>query len=192
MAWCYWVVTHCMKKTCESMVTPDMILERLPPYEGVSRIITDKQYVPDIIREVCASHKLFGKYYDLFSDLFYSTDPMQVADELYEFCKEYLRYQEEPVGDQKTALPTAIVERGYVTGDGVDCKHYSLFCAGVISSLNRLYNCCFEAAFYFVGYGRAKEPYHVFVCMKGDSENIWIDPTPGSGGTPSIVIEKPV
>lgn len=174
------------------MVTPEMILARLPPYRDEWELITNRQYVPDIIREVCEAHKLFGWYYDRFSDLFYSPDPMRVADNLNEFCKTYLQYKEEPVKTQTSSLPTGIIERGYISGPGVDCKHYSLFCAGVIGSLNRMYNCSFDAVFMFVGYGRATEPYHVFVCVKDKEVNIWIDPTPGSGGTPSLVQEKPV
>lgn len=171
-------------------MTPDLVLSRLPPYLDEWELIKSTQYVPDIIQEVCKAHKLFGSYYDCFSDLFYSTDPGTVGDELYEFCRQYLSYKEEPVKAQTSALPTGIIERGYVTGEGVDCKHYSLFTAGVIGSLNRLYNCCFAARFMFVGYGRATEPYHVFVCVRDSDEDIWIDPTPGSGSTPTLVVEK--
>jgi hypothetical protein len=174
------------------MVTPDMILARLPDYRDEWELITNRQYVPDIIKEVCEAHKLFGNYYDLFSDLFYSRDPRVVSDKLFDFCRRYLKYHEEPVKTQTTALPTGIIERGYITGQGVDCKHYALFCAGVLGSLNRLYNCSFEAGFYFVGYGRASEPYHVYVCVKDIEVDIWLDPTPGSGSTPSLVVEKPV
>ena len=174
------------------MVTPDMILARLPPYRDEWELLKSHQYVPDIIKEVTAAHRLFANYYDRFSDLFFNRSALQVADDLYDFCKKYLRYNEESEGMQTSALPTGIIERGYITGPGVDCKHYALFCAGVIGSLNRLYNCCFDAVFYFVGYGKASEPYHVFVCMKDKEADIWIDPTPGSGGTPSIVQAKPV
>jgi len=174
------------------MITADMVISRLPAYQDEWEVIAETQYVPDIIREVCAAHKMFGAYYDRFSDLFYNCDPHVVADDLYDFCKKYLTYKEEPVKRQTSALPTGILHRGYVTGEGVDCKHYALFCAGVISSLNRLYNCCFDAEFLFVAYGKASEPYHVFVRLKGEDCDIWIDPTPGSGGTPSLVIEKAV
>lgn len=174
------------------MVTPDMILARLPSYRDEWELVTSRQYVPDIINEVCQAHRLFGWCYDRFADLFLNTDPLKVADNLYDFCHRYLVYKEESVKVQTSSIPTGIIERGYVTGQGVDCKHYALFCAGVISSLNRLYNCCFEAAFMFVGYDGATEPYHVFVKVKDADFDIWLDPTPGSGGTPSIVQEKRV
>lgn len=174
------------------MVTPTMILNRLPPYLDEWQLIKETQYVPDIMKEVKNAHTLFSGYYDKFSDLFYKPDPVAIADDLYEFCKKYLKYKEEPIKIQTSALPSGIIERGYVTGEGVDCKHYALFCAGVLGSLNRMYRCFCEASFYFVAYGGASEPYHVFVCLKDSENDIWLDPTPGSGGTPTLIIEKPI
>lgn len=169
------------------MVTPDMILARLPPYQDEWQLVKSEQFVPDIIREICTAHRMYGGYYDKFSDLFYSADPGTVADRLYSFCKSYIEYQEESVDHQTSAIPTGILYRGRG-----DCKHYALFTAGVIASLNRLYGCCFEAYFYFVGYRRAKEPYHVYVSVIDAETEIWVDPTPGSGGTPTLKVQKPV
>lgn len=169
------------------MVTPREILGRLPVYKDEWELVTSKQYVPDIINEICTAHRLYGRYYDNFSDLFYDTHIEFVADHLYDFCKQYINYKEEGVEFQTSALPTGIVERGYG-----DCKHYALFCAGVIASLNRIYGTCYDAHFYFVGYKKAKEPYHVYVSVKEYDQEIWIDPTPGSGGMPTLLISKPV
>lgn len=169
------------------MVSANMVLSRLPPYSDEWELIKKDQYVPDIIKEVGTAHKLFADYYDQFSDLFYDTDPRVVADSLYAFCKEYISYREEDINFQTSALPTGLLYRGYG-----DCKHYALFSAGVIGSLNRMYGCCFDAEFCFVGYRGAKEPYHVFVSVKDRAEDIWLDPTPGSGGTPTLLITKPV
>jgi len=164
------------------------VLGRLPAYQDKWTLVKEEQYVPDIVNEVCTAHRLFGWYYDRFSDYFYSADPSVVADRLYDFCKKNISYKEESVDFQTSAIPAGILSRGYG-----DCKHYALFSAGVISSLNRLYHCCFEAYFYFVGYRRVKEPYHVFVSIvDSDNSEIWIDPTPGSGGTPTLIVPKPV
>jgi hypothetical protein len=170
-----------------SMVTPEMILRRLPPYVDLWELIVSEQYVPDIIKEVTSAHHAFAEYYDMFSDLFYSTDPETIGNRLYSFCKSYIKYREEKVEFQTTALPTGILHRGYG-----DCKHYASFIAGVIGSLNRLYGCCFVAYFLFVGYGRAKEPYHVYVSIEDSDQEIWVDPTPGSGGTPTLIVSKRV
>lgn len=169
------------------VVSANAVLSRLPPYEDKWELIKKDQYVPDIISEVSTAHKIFAGYYDQFADLFYDADPLVVADSLYAFCKENIQYREEDVNFQTSALPTGILYRGYG-----DCKHYALFTAGVIGSLNRLYGCCFNAEFCFVGYRGATEPYHVFVSVKDSDVDIWVDPTPGSGGTPTLMVKKPV
>lgn len=170
------------------MVTPELILSHLPRYRDEWELVVPRQYVPDIVNEICTAHVLFAPYYDQFSYLFYSHDPDEVCEELHRFCKYFITYKEEPVKRQTSKLPTGILE----TGAG-DCKHYSLFCAGVIASLNRLYGCCFDAVFVFAGYRRAEEPHHVFVAVRDSADSeIWLDPTPGSGGTPTLIIEKPV
>ena len=179
--------TQKLRIKTKCMVTPDMIMSRLPPYRDEWILVKKEQYVPDIVKEICTAHKLYGSYYDAFSYMFYNEDPAVVADALYSFCKEFIEYKEEKVDFQTTAIPAGILYRGHG-----DCKHYAIFTAGVIASLNRLYGCCFEAYFYFVGYRRAKEPYHVFVSLICDKEEIWIDPTPGSGGTPTLVVPKRV
>jgi len=169
------------------MVTPDLILARLPPYQDEWTLVKKEQYVPDIIKEIGTAHRLYRDHYDMFSDLFYDKDPEVITDRLYNFCKEFIEYREEPKEAQTSALPAGILQRGYG-----DCKHYSLFSAGVIGSLNRLYGCCFDAFFYFVGYGRAEEPYHVYVSVVDGDQEIWLDPTPGSGGTPTLIVPKRV
>lgn len=169
------------------MVTADQVLSRLPPYRDEWELINKQQYVNDIIKEICTTHSLYGCYYDMFSDLFYSSNPDVVTESLYRFCKNNIKYKEESVERQTSSVPQGILYRGYG-----DCKHYSLFNAGVIGSLNRLYGCCFDAAFYFAGYRRASEPYHVYVSVMDSADEIWLDPTPGSGGTPTLLIDKPV
>lgn len=169
------------------MVTPELILSHLPPYQDEWELIKKRQYVTDIVKEVCTAHALFAPYYDQFSYLFYSADPDKVCEELHRYCKNFIRYQEEPIDVQTSALPTGIVFNAVG-----DCKHFALFNAGVISSLNRLYNCCFDAVFVFAGYRKAEEPHHVFVAVRDSDSEIWLDPTPGSGGTPTLLVEKKV
>lgn len=166
------------------MVTSDLIMSKLPPYADEWRLINAHQYVPDIMQEICNAHLRYAEYYDCFSLLFYTTNPDVLCESLYWFCKRFITYQEESVKAQTSAVPTGILYRGFG-----DCKHYALFCAGVIDSLNRLYDTGFDWSYYFAGYNGAEEPYHVFVCVRdaGGTE-VWLDPTPGSGGTPTILI----
>lgn len=169
------------------MVTAEQVLSRLPPNRNELELIKDKQYVPDIIQEVCTAHRLYGKYYDMFSDLFYSCDPETVTEQLYWFCKQNITYSEEDIDFQSSSVPQGILSRGKG-----DCKYFALFNAGVIGSLNRLYGCSFDAAFYFAGYRRAKEPYHVYVAVVDRGNEIWLDPTPGNGGTPTVLIAEKI
>lgn len=182
-------VTHCTRRIwrSEEMITPDQIASRLPPYYDEWELVKDRQFVPDIIEEICTSHYLFAPYYDEFSLLFYRRTAAEVAEVLYRYCKNFISYKAETVKKQTTALPTGIVYRGQG-----DCKHYALFTAGVIASLNRLYGCGFTWCFYFAGYNGAEEPYHVFVSLYDpiEREEIWIDPTPGNGGEISVLMPK--
>lgn len=164
-----------------------MILERLPAYRDEWLLVNPDQYVTDIIKDITYRHRVYGGYYDMFSDLFYTTDADELSDTLYHFCKDNITYKEEKKERQTTGVPQGILTRG--TGD---CKHYALFTGGVIASLNRVCGCCFRGDFVFVGYGKALEPYHVFtkVFDKVENEDIWIDPTPGSAGGSISVIEQ--
>lgn len=167
-------------------VTREKILRRLPAYEDKWQLIADKQYVPDIMNEIMTSHHLFSGYYDKFSSLFFCSSLNCLADSLYYFCRDNIRYKEETEKRQTTALPTGFLERGYG-----DCKHYALFCAGVIDSLNRTMGLGIDWWYYFAGYDGAKEPYHVFVAVRDKGEEIWIDPTPGAAENyPTLLIKR--
>lgn len=167
------------------MMSSELILSRLPAYRDEWKLINANQYVPDIMEEIVAAHALYGCYYDQFCGLFYTGNAATLCESLYQFCKENIAYQEESVEAQTSALPTGILVRGHG-----DCKHYALFNAGVIDALNRVYGCSFEWAFMFAGYKGATEPYHVFVKVNDHGTDIWLDPTPGYGGEPSVLIER--
>lgn len=169
--------------------TANDLLKRLPAYEDRWQTIRDKQYVPDIINEILTSHRIFGSYYDKFSSLFLCDKPACISEKLYSFCKQNIAYREEGVGAQTTALPTGFLTRGYG-----DCKHYALFNAGVLASLNRMYGTNFKWCFYFDGYRDADEPFHVYVAIEDPDtgEEIWIDPTPGAGSELPTIHEKRV
>lgn len=169
------------------MVSVGEILARLPESKGELELIKNRQYVSDIIKEICTAHKLNSGLYDRFSDLFYSTDAEEVAETLHDFCRRNIEYKEETVQMQTSLLPQGILTGGYG-----DCKHYALFCGGVLGSLNRLFECGFDWDYFFAGYRGAKEPYHVFVTVDYEDTELWLDPTPGSGGTPTIYEKRKV
>ncbi len=167
-------------------VTRERILDKLPPYEDRWQVIRETQYVPDIINEIMTSHRLFAPFYDRFSSLFMTATAADLSEKLYSFCKKNIEYREESQEKQTTALPTGMLIRGYG-----DCKHYATFCAGVISSLNRVYDCGFEWCYYFAGYRGATEPHHVFAMIVDGGEEVWIDPTPGAGlEEPTLLVKR--
>ncbi len=169
------------------MISAAEILSKLPPSKGEFELIKRKQYVPDIINEICTAHKLNAKLYDQFSYLFYDTDAEAIAETLHDFCRRNIEYKEETVQMQTSLLPQGILLGGFG-----DCKHYALFCGGVLGSLNRLYECGFDWEYFFAGYRGAAEPYHVFVTVDYQGTELWLDPTPGSGGTPSVYEKRRV
>lgn len=166
-------------------VTREKILQRLPAYEDKWKLIVDEQYVRDIMNEIMTSHRLFADYYNNFSSLFLCNTLECLTDSLFYFCKENIKYKEETKERQTSALPTGFLHRGYG-----DCKHYALFSAGVIDSLNRQFNLGIDWWYYFAGYEGATEPYHVFVAVRDGDEEVWIDPTPGAADNyPTLLIK---
>jgi hypothetical protein len=81
----------------------------------------------------------------------------------------------EPEQRQTTKSPAAMMAQGFG-----DCKHYALFCAGVLDALNRRgkkIDWCYRFASYSFF---APEPEHVFIVVKDQGKEIWIDPVPGA------------
>ena len=140
------------------------------------------------MREIVNAHRLFRPYYDKISANFIMDNVGDLADYLDEFCRRNIRYKEETSNWQSTALPTGILTRGYG-----DCKHYASFIGGVLDSLNRKYGAGIDWYYYFSAYRKkAKEPYHVFIGLNDGRGDIWIDPTPGGGAKPTLLIKRKV
>lgn len=169
------------------MLIREQVLSRLPPNQEQWVLVNEKQYVRDIIEEIMFCQSLFAPDYDRISSLFLDDSPSAIAHRLYNFCKRNIAYREETDERQTSALPAGFISRGYG-----DCKHYALFCGGVLASLNRLYGLGLKWNYYFAGYRGADTPHHVFVSVTDtDGTEIWIDPTPGAGTeVPNLLIKK--
>jgi hypothetical protein len=151
------------------------ILALLPDSRDVWIMVAEEQTVRSIIREVVNAHYEFTPYYDLIAECFDNGSVEDICDELYGFCETNIEYKEEDEENQTTALPSGILERGYG-----DCKHYSGFCGGVLDALNRRgrnIDWCYRFASYD---WTNKTPHHVFIVVKHNGREIWIDPTPGA------------
>lgn len=162
------------------MITRTELLKQLPKYVGNSIVITDDQTVHDIVFEILDAHKEFAPYYDKIALYFLQDSTDDIADQLAEFCNRELHYKEETEDDQTTMLPSGILTRGADKNKGIDCKHYSSFCGGILDALNRAgkkIDWCYRFASYKL---MNKAPHHVFVVVNPGKNEIWIDPTPNS------------
>jgi hypothetical protein len=150
------------------------LLEKLPPFTNTSRLIESRQSVKDIIREVLEAHSIFAADYDLIALDFACQSPIQTARALFNFCKQNIRYKIEPEARQTTKSPGAILALGDTIGG--DCKHYAGFIGGVLDALNRA-GCKISWNYRFASYDMFDPtPQHVFIVVKDQGQEIWVDP----------------
>lgn len=147
------------------------LLRILPPFRGNYELITNRQTVGQIIREVLEAHKIFYKDYDLIAPEFYYSDPVQTFKALFSFLKSNVQYNEESEEKQTVTSPAGILS----IGEG-DCKHYASFIGGVLDSLKRSGE-KINWFYRFASYDPfSSEPGHVFVVAEFDGNQYWIDP----------------
>lgn len=160
------------------MITPGTLLSKLPVLHGNRDVIAPNQTNKDIVKEVLNAHEFFEPDYDTIADDWLrdgSCDTLPYR--LYAFCKKFCKYREEGMADQTTRSPAGILAM-----NGVDCKHYSGFIAGILDAANRTGKCYYDWSYRFASYEILSfSPAHVFVVIKGDRE-IWIDPVPDIRG----------
>lgn len=161
------------------MPTRQTLLEALPPFHNEWELDANEQGTGDIIHTVLKRHAEFRPYYDRLALYFDNPDPKELSDELFRFCKKYLKYREEPEERQTVSIPTGLLVRG-----SCDCKGYASFCAGILDALNRKNGTTYKWAYRFASYDALDPvPHHVFTVLSDpDYGEIWIDPTPGSEG----------
>lgn len=154
----------------------DAVLSVIPPFEGKEMIIEKHHSANQIVAEVLDAHNYFASDYDLIlKNLSFSRD-VPIEDQLFDFCKKNLKYVEEKGAYQSTRSPAGIIELGS-RGVGVDCKHYAGYIAGCLDAWNRKHKSdSFDWCYRFASYDNNPQPGHVFVVVKDDDDEIWIDP----------------
>jgi hypothetical protein len=167
----------------------ELLLEKLPPYQDRWVMIREEQDVSQIISEILNAHEDFSTYYDDIALYFDAGTIKKICTSLYMFCKENLEYIEESEQLQTTSTPSGLLTRGYC-----DCKGYASFCAGILDAIKRLTGKQIIWYYRFASYNALDRlPHHVFVVVKDQGKEIWIDPTPGADKkNPSWVIDKTV
>ena len=151
----------------------NVLLGRLKPFGGDSKMLVRDQQVPDIISAMLSAHKLYASEYDKISKDFYAGDGIQTAKKLFEFLKKNVRYKIESDKNQRIMSPSAILSLGKN-----DCKNYALFIMGVLDSLKRKGLIDNKIYYRFASYRLLDEiPHHVFAVIEDKNGNeFFIDP----------------
>lgn len=138
-------------------------------------MVTRKQSVARIIRELVKAHEDYSADYDRIAEFFITGSNLETEKKLFDFCKENFNYIIEPEKNQTLRSPAAIIVLDMVRG--VDCKHYASFIGGVLDAINRTGEMFFDWFFRFASYSVTDRiPEHVFVVVKENGSEIWIDP----------------
>ena len=151
----------------------NLLLGRLKPFGGNSKMLVRDQQVPDIISAMLSAHKMYAGEYDKISQDFYTGDGVQTAKKLFDFLKKNVKYKIESDQAQRIMSPGAILSLGKN-----DCKNYALFIMGVLDSLKRKGLINNKIYYRFASYRLLDEiPHHVFAVIQDqDGNEFFIDP----------------
>lgn len=150
------------------------ILGKLTPYTGRKVKLAESQSTNDIIKEILAAHKKYASDYDKIAPQFWRGSVRTSCKYVFNFLKKNVKYKIEPDSRQSVKSPAAIIATG-ANGGYNDCKHYSLFFAGLLDAWKRSgkkINFCYRFANYrFLD----NKPHHVFVVVNPGGSEIWCD-----------------
>lgn len=155
----------------------DQLLKNLPPFSNKEKVLIQDQNVDDIIDAIVKAQKKYQKdYYNIYT-YFVGSDEIDTACNVWNFLKHNVDYVIEPDTQQTIKSPAAILSTSKKRFGGNDCKNFALFTAGCLSAYrdNELKD--FDLYFRFAAYDFFDRiPQHVFVVMKINNKEIWIDP----------------
>jgi hypothetical protein len=148
------------------------LLSKLDGFKNNQKIISYDQSTNDIINAILKQHNRSAKDYDKLFYFFDCGNFYDTAKKVFNFLKNNIEYQIEPDELQTVKTPAAIL----ATKNG-DCKHMSLFIAGILDSYRRNTGDIFDLCYRFAAYDGSKTPEHVFVVINpGTNNEIWCDP----------------
>ena len=155
----------------------DQLLAQLPPFTNKEIILIQDQNVDDIIDAIVKAQKKYQKdYYHIYT-YFVGSNEIETARNVWNFLKKNVDYVIELDTQQTIKSPAAILSTSKKKFGGNDCKNLALFTAGALSAYrdNELKD--FDLYFRFASYDYFDRiPQHVFVVMKINNKEIWIDP----------------
>jgi len=148
------------------------IISSLPAFRGNKQVIKKDQNTADIMNEVYKAHQIFAADYNLLTDYFSAADPVQLAKQVFKFCKDNIEYRIESEDLQTTRSPSGILFLKHG-----DCKHYAAMSAGILDAIRRQRKLNYQLAYRFASYELLDSmPAHVFVVMTWKGQEYWIDP----------------
>ena len=153
------------------MVSKNIILGILPPFQNKQNVILENQNVSDIITGILNTHNKYAKQYDKIYKYFIGEDLEQTGRNIFDFLKAHVPYFIESNEFQYLKSPASIVcTKG-------DCKSYALFACGILDAFRRNENPDLEVSYRFASYDpNNKTPEHVFCVVKEYGKEFWIDP----------------
>lgn len=157
------------------MVSVNTLINKLEPFLGKKDVIVYNQDTTDIIDGILNNHQKYASEYDKIYRYFIEDDNTdQTAYNVWCFLKDNFSYVIEPEKMQVLRSPAAILGSNR---NGIDCKGYATFAAGVMSSWKRNAGKKYDVVYRFASYDAFdKTPQHVFVVIKEDGNEYWIDP----------------
>jgi hypothetical protein len=147
------------------------LLGKLSPFQNKNVLLSDYQNSDDIIKQILKTHRRYENEYDKISPYFWKGSLKKSCKYIYNFLKNNIDYVIEPDTRQSVKSPAAIIATGYG-----DCKHYSLFFAGLLDSWRRSGK-PINWAYRFANYKLFnRTPHHVFVVINPNTKNeVWCD-----------------
>jgi hypothetical protein len=153
------------------MVSKEILLKKLKPFENNKNYLHKEQTIEDIINGIQLTHKKYLSEYDKIYKYFVGANENETAKNVFDFLKQNVPYKPESGNNQCLYSPTAIL----TLNKKFDCKTYSLFTNGILDAYRRNENKNFKLSYRFAGYNNDNIE-HVFSVLKIDEKkNIWID-----------------
>lgn len=147
------------------------LLTKLDSFKNNQKIISYDQTTNDIINAILKQHNKSERDYDKLFYFFDCGNYYDTAKKVFNFLKNNIKYQIEPDELQTVKTPAAIL----ATKNG-DCKHMSLFIAGILDSYRRNTGEIFDLCYRFAAYDGSRTPEHVFVVINPETnDEIWCD-----------------
>lgn len=155
------------------VLAQDLLDEMSDLPDGTTVMLVKRQDVKDIMRHMPGTAEAFRPYYDRIYSFFEAGTMDEVAENIWDFLKDQMVYEEEDDDAQWLCNPKELIERGVC-----DCKGYALFSSGIIDAMNRNSGggeipWCFRFVPSMI-FGT--KIGHVFVVIDPGGSEVWLDP----------------